>query len=356
MIAESLRRLLSPRRIDIIEHVLSVLLAILTAHILGAANINWAAFTGYMVLRGHLADTITRGVLRMAGTLGGGLVALLIVPRIEGIWALQALALFVICSLMQYGAIVGRRAYAWLFAGLTFSMILFDTLERPGLELANFFRSRVLETGAGTLACLGVGTIGALTLRRLWPAQRTPIIDRPSWDASAARHAAQSGVALALLAVLSAFVPLPGLAQAPITIMAVMLVPVSTIGRSGLLPVSHRMAQRLAGCMGGAAFAAATLMIAGASTQMLIAGTVLGVIIGRLIETGEHTRSYVGTQFALAVLVVLVPDSYTHADMTPGWHRLLGILIGMAALAPVLLAWHWISPWTIRRRAPSNDI
>lgn len=68
-IAATLRRLLPPRRLDIVEHVLSVLLAIQVAHMLGAANINWAAFTRYMVLRGHLADTLARGVLRIAGTL-----------------------------------------------------------------------------------------------------------------------------------------------------------------------------------------------------------------------------------------------------------------------------------------------
>lgn len=143
---------------------------------------------------------------------------------------------------------------------------------------------------------------------------------------------------------------LPGLAQAPVTIMAVMLVPVAAIGPSGLAPVSRRIGQRLAGCLGGAALAGAVLLVARGNPALLIAGTIAGVVIGRAIETGEHARRYVGTQFVLAVLVVLVPDTYTNVQMEPGWHRLLGILTGMAVLEPVLLAWHWISPRAVRRR------
>ena len=355
MIATTPQRLLTPRRLDIIEHVLSVLLAIVTAHAIGAANVNWAAFTGYMVLRGHLADTLTRGVLRIAGTLAGGAAALLIVPRVDGLWVWQALALFLIGTATQYGAIVGRRAYAWLFAGLTFAMVQFDAVERPGLAVPDFVRTRLLETLAGTFACLAVGIAGTLTLRRLWPATRDRGADAARWHPRAARHAAQSGTALAILAVLAAFVPLPGLAQAPVTIMAVMLVPVSAIGQSGLMPVSRRIAQRLAGCLCGAVLAGAVLLLAHGDPAVLIAGTIAGVAIGRAIETGEHTRRYVGTQFVLAVLVVLVPDSYADAHMTPGWQRLLGILTGMAVLEPVLLAWHWISPLTTRERDGARD-
>ena len=47
-----------------------------------------------------------------------------------------------------------------------------------------------------------------------------------------------------------------------------------------------------------------------------------------------------GTQFTLAVLVTLVPDSYAGAAIAPALARLTGILVGMALLEPVLLAWH----------------
>ena len=77
---------------------------------------------------------------------------------------------------------------------------------------------------------------------------------------------------------------------------------------------------------------------------MLIAGTCLGVAIGRHIENGHAPIAYVGLQFSLAILVVLVPDSYADAAIEPALLRLLSIAIGMALLEPVLLAWHIVMP------------
>ena len=49
-------------------------------------------------------------------------------------------------------------------------------------------------------------------------------------------------------------------------------------------------------------------------------------------------------QFTLAILVVLVPDSYARAAIAPGVERLTSIFVGMAVLAPLLLASHLLAP------------
>src|ERR1700678_2965764 len=82
---------LSPKNarfVDELECVLSVLLAIALAHLLKAQNVSWAAFSGYMVMRGHVADSILRGSLRMLGTAVGAGLALFIVPVIQNSWPL----------------------------------------------------------------------------------------------------------------------------------------------------------------------------------------------------------------------------------------------------------------------------
>ena len=150
--------------------------------------------------------------------------------------------------------------------------------------------------------------------------------------------------ALALLVGLSAWLRLPALSQAAIGIMAVMIVPADSIGTSGLLPVSRRLVQRFLGCLAGAALAALILFVAHGSPVLLILGTMLGVVIGRHLENGDHPHRYVGTQFALAILIALVPDSYADAQIGPALTRLAGVLIGFAILEPVLLAWHWLAP------------
>jgi uncharacterized membrane protein YccC len=339
---------ITTRTVEEAEVVASVLLAIVAAHWLGAANVSWAAFAGYMVMRGHASETLVRGLLRIVGTVLGGLLALAASPFL-GWWPAAAAVLFLVGAGTLYQAITARRSYAWLFFGLTFAMVVLDKLEHPGIALGDFVQTRILETVAGTLACVAVSLASTLTLRRIWPAKRTPRATGLGWHGDAARHALQGAVALALLVGLSARLHVPALSQSAIGIMAVMLVPADSIGASGLMPVSRRLLQRFLGCMAGAALAAAFLFVAHGSPALLVLGTIIGLVIGRHLENGEHPHRYVGTQFALAILIALVPDSDADAEIGPALTRLAGVLIGIAVLEPVLLAWHWVAP----RRAPA---
>ena len=125
-------RLPAARLLDDAESVASVLLAITLAHLLGARNVCWAAFSGYMVMRGHVADSVTRGALRIVGTAAGAGLALLLVPWAARPWPVAALAAAGVGGLTLYGALTGRRAYAWLFVGLTFEMVLLGTSKAQG--------------------------------------------------------------------------------------------------------------------------------------------------------------------------------------------------------------------------------
>ena len=328
------------RVVDEAECVLSVLLAILLGHLIGVENVSWAAFSGYMVMRGHVLDSLLRGTLRIAGTgIGVGL-AILIVPTAVHALALSSLACGLVGAATLYASMTRKHSYAWLFVGLTFEMILLDKLETPGHSIAVFATTRLWEVVAGTFACVVVSALSNLTARRRWPGKRVMLAQPAGWNPNALRHALQAGAALALLPPLGAMTGAPQLGQSAISILAVMLVPVSSLGVSGFLPVSRRLVQRVAGCLAGAMLAAAVLLLAHGSAAALLAGTALGVVIGRHIENGGHGLAYVGTQFTLAVLVTLVPDSYAAAAAAPGFDRLYGILIGMAVLEPLLAAWH----------------
>ena len=179
-----------PRLVDELECVASVLLAIVFAHALDVRNVSWAAFSGYMVMR---------GILRIAGTTAGAALALLLVPMLLPSLAAASLAGAAIGGLSLYGALTSRRAYAWLFVGLTFEMVLLDKLAHPGLAVVDFAETRLLEVIAGTVACVVVSAISTLTLRRRWPAPPTPPVPNFAWHPGAARHAAQAAIALALL-------------------------------------------------------------------------------------------------------------------------------------------------------------
>lgn len=333
-----------PRLVDELECVAAVLLAIAFAHALDVRNVSWAAFSAYMVMRGHVSESLLRGILRIAGTTAGAALALLLVPMLLPSLAAASLAGAAIGGLSLYGALTSRRAYAWLFVGLTFEMVLLDKLAHPGLAVVDFAETRLLEVIAGTVACVVVSAISTLTLRRRWPAPPTPPVPNFAWHPGAARHAAQAAIALALLPPISALLGTGDLAQSAITIMAVMIVPLARLSADSVWIVTQRVLHRAAGCIVGGAVAAAILIAAHGNAPVLIAATAIGVMIGRHIENGRGPVAYAGTQFTLAILVTLVPDSYAAAAIDPGLHRLIGILIGSALMEPVLVGWHIVAP------------
>ncbi|MDE2515729.1 MAG: FUSC family protein [Rhodospirillales bacterium] len=333
-----LARRITARTIGEVECVASVLLAILFAHLLGAQNVAWAAYAGFMVMRGHISETLTRAALRCVGTITAGLLALFLVPAVQGAWVANAALLFVIGTAALFAALTTRRSYAWLFFGLTYAMIALDHLRHPDQAVGAFVATRILETLAGTVAAALVSIAAARTLRRRWPAMHPPAAALAPWR-PAARHATQAGIALVLLVAMSHFLALPGLSQGAITVMAVMLIPPAAITAGGLAPVGRRIALRFLGCALGGAYAALVLLAADAQPAGLILGTGLGAAIGRHIESGDPARAYIGTQFALAMLIVLVPDRYAGATIAVALQRLSGIFLGMLSLEPVLLAW-----------------
>ncbi len=335
---------LAPRLVDEAECVASVLLAIFVAHHIGATHVSWAAFTGYMVMRGYPLETLRRALLRIIGTALGALACLAVLESpLGGNMVVLAVAMALAGTVSLYGAITGRHAYAWLFLGLTFAMMLYDRVAMPLADPRAFAVMRMIETLAGTAACMAVSLASAWTLRRRWPAIRAPKPQGVGWRPDALLHGARGGLALALLLGLATLWDLPSLVSGAITIMAVMLIPVTAVdGPNGLRQVSRRLWYRLLGCLAGGALAALVLGLAAllhgpARAALMLAGTAMGVALGRHLENGNHGRGYVGTQFTLAVLVVLVPDSWEAAHIAPGFDRLVGILVGMAVLEPVLL-------------------
>lgn len=350
---QGLRSVLTPgrRMTDELECVASVLLAIVFAHLIGAEMIAWAAFSAFVLMKGPISETFLRAVLRMIGTLLGATLAIWFVRLSSGALWQEMLATALIGSIGLFGMMTARRAYAFLLFGLTFIMIMLDTLEHPEIEVDALALTRVMEVGAGTLACLIVSVLSTLTARRKWPVPAAASPAPVGWHPDAVRHALQAAVALSLLPVVHRYFNVPEPAQAAVTIVAVMIVPVGVLAASGLRPVSGRLRQRAIGCLCGGLLAAGVLFLSGGSMPVLIAGTCLGIIVGRHIENGGARHAYVGLQFTLAVLIVLVPDDYANVSIGPGLERLISIFVGMGVLLPVLVGGHYLIP---RRGVPSE--
>jgi len=329
-----------PRMIDEAECVLSVLLAIVFAHALHADNIGWAAFSGYMVMRSHVAESFVRGVLRIVGTVIGAGAALLLAPHIATIPVAVSVSLLLFGGFTLYFSIVGRRAYAWLFTGLTFSMVLIEAMQHPATPVIAFAQTRILEVVAGTVASVLVSALSTYTVRRALPEPgRTPdaAVD-PGWYPEVARQSLLCGITMALVPWLWLWTGIESLSQSAITIFVVLMLPLANLQKGTLDSISSRIVHRVAGCTAGGVAASAILLLSHHSLVLMTLGLCLGVIAGRHIQNGPAAISYFGLQFTLAFLVVLVPDDYAVAAIAPGLDRLFGIFLGVVMLEPVLLA------------------
>src|SRR5580698_9696971 len=120
-----------PRAREPLKAVLSVLLAVTVATILRLDDLSWAAFSGYMVMRADIAESIPRGLMRTAGTVGGASVGLLLAPTVADSPVVLMLGLFAVSWVGTFQALTSRYSYAWLFFGLTAGMVMTEALAAP---------------------------------------------------------------------------------------------------------------------------------------------------------------------------------------------------------------------------------
>ncbi|HYQ55195.1 MAG TPA: FUSC family protein [Pseudomonas sp.] len=333
---------LKSRLADEAETLLSVLLAIAMAHYLKVENVGWAAFSGYMVMRANLHECVFRGGLRVIGTAAGAVGAAWLTSQLAIPPHALGLVVGMVGGACLLFAIRCTHGYAWLFTGLTFAMVSFEAMHATSTQqVFHFASTRVEEVACGTVACWFIRIFSNAVRhqglqRHLSPyaAQAAP---RPRIDRWQLIHVLQVAVALALVPMFSGWIAEEGLSQAAITIMAVMMVPAAELAE-GSRSIHRRNLHRLLGCGIGALLAGGALWLMGSSWIAMTLMMCLGVWIGRHIENSGQPYAYMGTQFALVYLVVMVPDSYMQASSAPGLVRLEGIILGFLLITSVRLS------------------
>lgn len=113
----------------------------------------WVIGTVYLVSQPLAGATLSRGLFRLLGTLGGAVATVALVPRFANAPLLLSVALAAWMGLCLYLAMLDRtpRAYAFLLAGYTTSLIGFPSVMLPG-EVFAIAVTRVQEISIGILA------------------------------------------------------------------------------------------------------------------------------------------------------------------------------------------------------------
>nr|WP_297383004.1 FUSC family protein [uncultured Roseateles sp.] len=131
----------------------AAMLAVFLASWAGQPRPFWALMTAYIVAHPMAGAVRSKGVFRVAGTLVGGMAAVLLVPSLANAPELLSLAL----ALWVAGCLVlslrdrTPRAYAFMLAGYTVALIGFPAVDTP-LTIFDTAVARLEEIGLGVLS------------------------------------------------------------------------------------------------------------------------------------------------------------------------------------------------------------
>jgi len=120
----------------------------------------WVIGTVYLVSQPLSGATLSRGLFRLLGTVGGAVATVVLVPRFANAPLVLSAALATWMALCLYLAMLDRtpRAYAFLLAGYTTSLIGFPAVMVPG-DVFTIAITRVQEIAIGILAATLVHTL-----------------------------------------------------------------------------------------------------------------------------------------------------------------------------------------------------
>lgn len=143
------------RGLEATEAAAAVILAVLVALGVHSSEPWWAAITAFMVTRASPVEAISRGILRVTGSIVGA-VAALVVLRLFVYQSLPfLLCLFLIPCIGLFGFVTSRHSYAWLVGSVTACLVMLMSFGQPQQAFATAV-NRVIDVIIGTAALLVV--------------------------------------------------------------------------------------------------------------------------------------------------------------------------------------------------------
>jgi uncharacterized membrane protein YccC len=334
------------------ETVASVVLAVYLADVFNLKERWWVALSAYVLIRANPAVVVRRCLERLAGSVIGALVGLLLATlTFRDSW-LTISALALVSGVGIYSMLGSAYAYSWVLGTVTALMVLSDAggmISPPHLAL-----NRVLDVAVGILATATISAVSFFIERMLFsgvlPARHSspkvpaahdvvppPIVDRSRrtrmWQSL------QGALAILLIGIVNHFYPLPNFAQSMVSVIAVLLVPLSVLLGGHLTEaVQTRMFNRLLGCLCAALFAAPLLPVIGNTPFLCLVVLAVGVWLAAHVQAGSAEVSYIGTQFGVGFIMIFVQDHAWSTDASAALQRLAGIIVALLVLAATMAA------------------
>ena len=306
---------------------------------LEAESVWWAAISGYMTIMASGAASIRKGLLRLAGTIGGAAAGFIMARWLP--YDHFALSLFLAGATML-GVVamqVSPHGLAWLFGTITSILVLLEGLNNP-LQVPYIAFYRIFEVGIGVTASAIVAN-----LLMHWHADPAPPV--PGWrhllgaQWPALLHGMRAAIAVVIMMQVWIWMDLPQVTEMCISIAVVMSAPVIGDGSLGTRhAVAERSLHRILGCFLGGIAALGCLALQVESFVWWLALIAGSVWVGMHIQNGKNGVGYLGTQAAFVFIVTLIQGPAPPTSIMPGIDRFIGISGGMAILLIIsLMLW-----------------
>src|SRR5436305_1548844 len=150
-----------PRGLEALEAALSVTLAVLAALAVHSEDPWWAGISAFMVTRASLSTALSRGIMRVSGSVVGAAIGL-IVLRLFAYQPLPfSLSLFLIACVGFFGFVISRSSYAWLIGSVTANLVILMAFTEP---------QRAFTIAVDRVADVVIGSAASLLVCGLMPA------------------------------------------------------------------------------------------------------------------------------------------------------------------------------------------
>ena len=341
-----------PRGMAALSAALSVALGALASLVLHSDEPWWAAVSAWMVTRSSLAESLSRGVMRIIGSAAGAAIAVIIL----GLFAYDplpfCLCLFAIAWVGLFGFAKSRHGYAWLITAITGNLVMLIALDQP---------QTAFTTAVNRIADVAIGTTAALLVTFLLPAVAdspgTPAASSSSalpllfWSRRHAReferwlrenwpvilHACRGGLTVMVLPLLLNWLAPLGSSTLAVTAVAVMAIPTTAVLEPDGKTVVQRSIHRLVGCALGALLGLLCLYWVGSNFLVWLLLLMGGIWLTSQIQSGKTGIGYVGTQAGLAFLLSMIQGQGPPLSPIPGIDRFAGVMAGLSVLLIVTM-------------------
>jgi uncharacterized membrane protein YccC len=341
-----------PRGTAALSAALSVALAALAALVLHSDEPWWAAVSAWMVTRSSLAESLSRGVMRIIGSAAGAAIAVIILGWFAYDLLPFCLCLFAIAWVGLFGFAKSRLGYAWLITAITGNLVMLIALDQP---------QTAFTTAVNRIADVAIGTTAALLVTFLLPAvadnPATPAASSSSalplqfWSRRHAReferwlrenwpvilHACRGGLTVMVLPLLLNWLAPLGSSTLAVTAVAVMAIPTTAVLEPDGRTVVQRSTHRLVGCALGALLGLLCLYWVGSNFLVWLLLLMGGIWLTSQIQSGKTGIGYVGTQAGLAFLLSMIQGQGPPLSPIPGIDRFAGIMAGLSVLLIVTM-------------------